>query len=204
MTGIRAQQKGKTRQALIDAALAQLSAERSLASLSLREVAREAGIAPTSFYRHFRDMDELGLTLVDEAGLILRRLMRQARQRIADGGSVIRISVITFMEFVANNPNVFRLLLRERSGTSARFRFAVAREIQHFIAELAHYLEQEDGASSRHAALQAEAMVTLVFSAGADALDMGAEQLPQLAERLICQLRFIARGAALQANDPQA
>ncbi len=199
MTGIRAQQKGKTRQALIDAALAQLSAERSLASLSLREVAREAGIAPTSFYRHFRDMDELGLTLVDEAGLTLRRLMRQARQRIADGGSVISISVITFMEFVANNPNVFRLLLRERSGTSAQFRFAVAREIQHFIAELAHYLEQQDGANSRDAELQAEAMVTLAFSAGADALDMSAEHLPQLAERLIRQLRFIARGAALAA-----
>lgn len=197
MTGIRAQQKGKTRQALIDAALAQLSAERSLASLSLREVAREAGIAPTSFYRHFRDMDELGLTLVDEAGLTLRRLMRQARQRIADGGSVISISVITFMEFVANNPNVFRLLLRERSGTSAQFRFAVAREIQHFIAELAHYLEQQDGANSRDAELQAEAMVTLAFSAGADALDMSSEHLPQLADRLIRQLRFIARGAAL-------
>ncbi len=49
------------------------SAERSFASLSLREVAREAGIAPTSFYRHFRDVDELGLTMVDESGLMLRR-----------------------------------------------------------------------------------------------------------------------------------
>ena len=46
--------------------LVKLSAERSFASLSLREVAREAGIAPTSFYRHFRDVDELGLTMVDE------------------------------------------------------------------------------------------------------------------------------------------
>ena len=54
-----------------------------------------------------------------------------------------------------------------------------------------------------NAALQAEAMVTLVFSAGADALDMSAEQLPQLAERLICQLRFVARGAALTASEPQ-
>ncbi|MDT1817911.1 TetR family transcriptional regulator, partial [Acinetobacter baumannii] len=54
--------------------------ERSFASLSLREVAREAGIAPTSFYRHFRDVDELGLTMVDESGLMLRQLMRQARR----------------------------------------------------------------------------------------------------------------------------
>ena len=74
MSGIRAQQKEKTRRLLIDAALNQLSAERSFSSLSLREVAKEAGLAPTSFYRHFSDMDELGLTLVDEAGLTLRQL----------------------------------------------------------------------------------------------------------------------------------
>ncbi len=62
----------------MEAAFSQLSAERSFASLSLREVAREAGIAPTSFYRHFRDVDELGLTMVDESGLMLRQLMRRA------------------------------------------------------------------------------------------------------------------------------
>lgn len=49
------------------------------------------------------------------------------------------------MEFVENNPNIFRLLLRERSGTSAAFRQAVAREIQHFIAELTDYLEATTG-----------------------------------------------------------
>ena len=93
MMGVRAQQKEKTRRSLVEAAFSQLSAERSFASLSLREVAREAGIAPTSFYRHFRDVDELGLTMVDESGLMLRQLMRQARQRIAKGGSVISTSL---------------------------------------------------------------------------------------------------------------
>ena len=186
MMGVRAQQKEKTRRSLVEAAFSQLSAERSFASLSLREVAREAGIAPTSFYRHFRDVDELGLTMVDESGLMLRQLMRQARQRIAKGGSVIRTSVSTFMEFIGNNPNAFRLLLRERSGTSAAFRAAVAREIQHFIAELADYIELE---------AQAEAMVTIVFSAGAEALDVSVEQRKQLEERLVLQLRMISKGA---------
>ncbi len=119
--GVRAQQKEKTRRSLVEAAFSQLSAERSFASLSLREVAREAGIAPTSFYWHFRDVDELGLTMVDESGLMLRQLMRQARQRIAKGGSVIRTSVSRFMEFIGNNPNAFRLLLRERSWALLRF-----------------------------------------------------------------------------------
>ena len=187
--GVRAQQKEKTRRSLVEAAFSQLSAERSFASLSLREVAREAGIAPTSFYRHFRDVDELGLTMVDESGLMLRQLMRQARQRIAKGGSVIRTSVSTFMEFIGNNPNAFRLLLRERSGTSAAFRAAVAREIQHFIAELEHHMPRA------FTEAQAEAMVTIVFSAGAEALDVGVEQRRQLEERLVLQLRMISKGA---------
>ncbi|KFC76852.1 TetR family unsaturated fatty acid biosynthesis repressor [Buttiauxella gaviniae ATCC 51604] len=193
--GVRAQQKERTRRSLVEAAFSQLSAERSFASLSLREVAREAGIAPTSFYRHFRDVDELGLTMVDESGLMLRQLMRQARQRIAKGGSVIRTSVSTFMEFIGNNPNAFRLLLRERSGTSAAFRAAVAREIQHFIAELADYLELENRMPRSFTEAQAEAMVTIVFSAGAEALDVDADQRRQLEERLVLQLRMISKGA---------
>ncbi|MDP4945533.1 HTH-type transcriptional repressor FabR [Alishewanella sp. SMS8] len=192
----RAEQKERTRQAIINAAFSQLSAEKSFASLSLREVAREAGIAPTSFYRHFSDMDELGLTLVDEAGLMLRQLMRQARLRIENNGSVISTSVETFMEFVTENSNVFRLLLRERSGTSAAFRAAVAREIQHFSAELAHYLRKQTECTVEQAQLQADAMVTLVFHTGADALDAPTEQCRQLTRRTILQLRWLAHGAA--------
>ena len=76
----RQEQKLKTRQNIVEAAFSLLDEKRSLSAISLREVAREAGIAPTSFYRHFKDIDELGLTLVDEAGLALRQLMRQARR----------------------------------------------------------------------------------------------------------------------------
>ena len=104
MAGVRAIQKEKTRRALISAAFNQLSAEKSFSNLSLREVAREAGIAPTTFYRHFRDMDELGLEMVDEAGLTLRQLMRQARKRIDAGGSVIRVSVKPFLNLSLTAP----------------------------------------------------------------------------------------------------
>jgi len=195
MSGIRAQQKEKTRRQLIEAALGQLSSEKSFSSLSLREVAKEAGLAPTSFYRHFSDMDELGLTLVDEAGLTLRQLMRQARQRIEKGGSVIQISVITFMEFIENNGNIFRLLLRERSGTSPAFRAAVNREIRYFTLELCDYLQQVNKLDAEVAYLQANAAVTIVFSAGSDALDLDAKDYQLLANQTIQQLRFIAKGA---------
>lgn len=195
MAGIRAAQKEKTRRALIQAAMNQLTAEHGYASLSLREVAREAGIAPTSFYRHFRNMEELGLTLVDEGGLTLRQLLRQSRQQIAKGGSIIRASVTTFMQFVQNNTAIFRLLLQEKSGNSKEFRLAIAREVEHFTAELVDYLIEEQGFERELAEMQADAIVRIVFSAGADALDADPKERHRLTEQTIYQLRLVARGA---------
>ncbi|MYT26780.1 TetR family transcriptional regulator, partial [Streptomyces sp. SID7760] len=64
--GARQAQRHKTRRALLDAALSLLE-EQNLGSLGLREVTRVAGVTPTAFYRHFRDTEELGIALVDEA-----------------------------------------------------------------------------------------------------------------------------------------
>ena len=197
MAGARAQQKEKTRQAIIQAAFAHLSADHSFSSMSLREVAREAGIAPTSFYRHFDDMEALGLTLVDESGITLRKLMRKARSRIELKGSVIQTSVDTFMEFVEKNPNIFRLLLREKTGISSAFRDAIAQEITHFKEELSDYLLQESDYTPQEAYTLAEGLVTLVFNAGADSLDLEQPQRNELKERTIMQLRYLTLGAKL-------
>lgn len=195
----RREQKEKTRQAIVHAAFELLDSQKGLSSISLREVARTAGIAPTSFYRHFEDIDALGLTLVDEAGLALRQLMRHARSRMTTGTRVIDVSVDTFFEFVVAQNNVFRLLLREHSGTSAAFRAAVHREIQHFTDELSHYIEDSSELDETMAQLQADAMVKLVFSTGAGVLDASETQRTVLAQRLKQQLRFIAKGAKYYA-----
>ncbi|WP_296053129.1 HTH-type transcriptional repressor FabR [uncultured Alteromonas sp.] len=203
----RQEQKQKTRQNIIAGAFQLLNENRTLSAISLREVAREAGIAPTSFYRHFKDMDELGLTLVDEAGLALRQLMRQARRRIASGGGVIDTSVDTFMEFISANSNVFRLLLREHTGTSAAYRLAVSREIQHFTDELSDYIIEQLRIPHDIAVLQAESMVRLVFSAGADALEADTILKNDISDRLKRQLRFIQLGSLAYWQtmpDPQA
>ncbi len=182
----------------MDAALTQLSADRGFGSLSLREVAREAGIAPTSFYRHFSDLDELGLALVDEGGVALRQLMRQARKRIVRDGSAISTSVDTFMEYLGNNANLFRLMLRERTGVSKPFRTAVKAEIEHFVTELAadlHRFAEEQNKPLSDARLVAEAMVTLVFSQGAEALDATPKECEELKTKLKIELRMILVGS---------
>lgn len=190
----RTEQKEKTHRAIIDAAISQLSVEKSFASLSLREVTRQAGIAPTSFYRHFKDMEELGLTLVDECGLALRQIMRKARKRFEKGGSVILTSVKIFMEFTETNPNIFRLLFHERSGTTHALRTAVDREIKFFIVELTDYI-QAVGYEHDAAFAQAEAMVAVVFNAGAESLEAKPGQRREVEKRATQQLRYIAAGA---------
>ena len=50
---------------------------KSISSLSLREVAREAGIAPNSFYRHFKDIDELAIALIERSGIVLRQILHR-------------------------------------------------------------------------------------------------------------------------------
>ena len=200
---LRAEQKFRTRRALMDAALRQLSADRGFGSLSLREIAREAGIAPTSFYRHFTDLDELGLALVDEAGVALRQLMRQARKRIQRHGGAIETSVETFMEYLTDNANLFRLLLRERTGVSRIFRTAVQAEIDHFITELAEDLEKFAASRNRplwDAHLVAESMVVLVFHLGAEALDAPPRRRSRLKDKLKSELRMILVGAQTMAQ----
>ena len=202
MSSIRAQQKEKTRRLLIDTAFAQLSAERSFSNLSLREVTKAAGLSANSFYRHFLDMDELGLILIDEAGLMLKQLRSQAKLRIKQGGSAMKISVVTFMEFIEQYAHIFRLLLQERSGVSAAFRAALGREIDSFTMALCSYLQQANNLNAEVAYLQANATIIIVFSAGAEALDVDQKRRDDLTKRTILQLQMIDKGS-LEMNSSQ-
>ncbi|MCH7866526.1 MAG: HTH-type transcriptional repressor FabR [Myxococcales bacterium] len=200
----RAEQKQATRRSIIEASLA-LSADRGFSSLSLRGVAKEAGIAPTSFYRHFANMDELGLALVDEVGMSLRQLVREARRKVdhSGKGSVIRASIQTFLSFVEKNENLFRMLLGEGSGSPPHFRRAIAKEIERFTQDLAEDLIREADATGRPIAYvhhAAEAMVTVAFNLGASSIDLPRDQRLAVIERIIIEVRIIMRGAQAEAG----
>lgn len=134
--GRRDARKQRTRRALLDAALDLIQGEQSFNSISLREVARNAGVVPTAFYRHFRDMDELGLTLVDEALRALRQMMREARAEASATSHLIRQSVQTYLRYVQENERYFQFLAKERFGGSRTIRLSIRQGIQLFISEL--------------------------------------------------------------------
>jgi len=133
----RETRKVQTRQALMDAALDLLGGDKSFASLSLREITREVGIVPAAFYRHFRDVEELGLALVDESMSTLRRMIREARETPLDPERIIRRSVETLVRHVHANRRHFRFIAREMHGGLSGLRERIRREIQSFTSELA-------------------------------------------------------------------
>jgi len=131
----RQERKLRTRQALLDTAL-DLLADRPFASLSLREVAKGAGLVPTAFYRHFVSMEELGVALVEEATRTLRGMMRSARADPDTYQGMISASVATVQQFVRANEDHFRFLTRERYGGGPLSR-AIAVELRMFSGDLA-------------------------------------------------------------------
>lgn len=191
----RLQQKQATRRRLVEAAL-ELSAQKSFAALSLREVAQAAGLTPAAFYRHFSDMEDLGLSLVDEVGLSLRRLLRNARKNVEGSTTkVTELSIQTFMNYVNENSNLFRVLLGERQGASNSFRKAIHAEMDLFIAELTEDIERINKRKFRHPSLAAEAIVAVVFTVGAEALDLPKHKQESLSLRLVEEVNMILRGA---------
>lgn len=132
----RIEKKVHTRQAMMMAALQLVESGQHFSSLSIREVTRQTGVVPTSFYRHFRDMDDLGLSLVDELSLILRQLMRQARENTTDATQMIRNSMEFYIFQVDENRPFFVFLTQEMSGGSPAVRQAIRAELNFFANEL--------------------------------------------------------------------
>jgi AcrR family transcriptional regulator len=134
--GTREQRKQQTREELLASALALLES-KSFGALSLREVARGAGVVPTAFYRHFESMDELGLALVDESFRSLREMLREARSGPLEPQHVIRSSVKILVEHVRGNQRHFRFIARERYSGDPALRQAIRAEIRLISTELA-------------------------------------------------------------------
>jgi AcrR family transcriptional regulator len=135
-SGSRHERKLRTRQALLESAL-RLHERRSFDSLSLREVAREAGVVPGTFYRHFKSMEELGPELINESFRTPHQTLRSARTGAQLSEGVIRRSVQILARHVHEHESHFRFIARERLCGDAAMRQAISNEIRIITSELA-------------------------------------------------------------------
>ena len=132
----RGERKGRTRRAIMDAAL-ELCEDSSLVALSLRQVAKEVGIVPTAFYRHFSSIDDLGLALVEESFVSLREMLRDVRRTDPTYRNIIDRSVEVLLEHTRSRHAHFAFIARERLAGPPGVRAAIRHQIELVERELA-------------------------------------------------------------------
>nr|WP_221208669.1 TetR family transcriptional regulator [Nocardioides albus] len=132
----RAERKLRTRRAILDATL-ELCADSSLTALSLRQVAKQVGIVPTAFYRHFDSIESLGLALVEESFDSLRDLFRDVRRNARADQDIVDGSIDALVDHVHRRRDHFGFIARERVAGPRSVREAIHREIELCERELA-------------------------------------------------------------------
>jgi len=206
-------QKEKTSQALIEAAL-ELCADEGYASLSLRSVARKAGIAPTSFYRHFREIDEMGVEMVAQAKEVLDDFLAQARKKMSfpaikknDPGQltksiecITRPFVETFINTMEKNSQLMHLFFQEKTGSAEDLRDSIFEASDHLAGLLAEDLNRLCKTSKNNLndiSLIAETMLTIVSACGMEMIVREDAKPKTIIGRAILKLNLLLKGALI-------
>jgi AcrR family transcriptional regulator len=108
-TGPRPYHHGDLRRALLDAATRILDRDGQ-GGLSLRAVAREAGVSPAAPYHHFKDKSELMLAIAEEGfGQLSDYIRRTADMTVMPMERVAAIG-LAYVEFAKAHPAVYRVM----------------------------------------------------------------------------------------------
>jgi AcrR family transcriptional regulator len=208
MTTLRDVAKERTRRSLLDTALRLLD-ERGEPGLSASAVSREAGIAQSSFYAHFRDKDDLLSALGAEVCRRVRQSARQARQRsreVPTDRERLRATFRLPLESCVAHPAMFRLMLRARHepasplGTSARELFAGNRaDLVEDLVKLGYPVETTG--QRLRVEMIAEGYIALTEAMASAYLDGRCPDLDDVVDMLMV---FASGPASLLPNSPLA
>lgn len=167
----RTEAKAVTRSRLLDAALSILD-EQGETALTTTNLTRQAGLAQSSFYVHFADMDDLLHELIEDLTAERRRLNRQARRaaRLAPGDPEVFRD--TFRIPIANliaHPRMFRLLLRaqhDRSSPLGDWSRSVLGDLRQELIEDLYSagMPQRTAADQRRASMVADGIMWLTHA----------------------------------------
>ena len=100
---------GDLSRALVEAARRILETEGPSA-LSLRAVAREAGVSPAAPYHHFKDKGELLDAVAHEGWAALDTALTEARLKAADSQERMTGLGVAYVRFARDNPALYRVM----------------------------------------------------------------------------------------------
>lgn len=120
-TSTRATPGRDLRQEILDTARALLN-DVGASGLSMREVARRAGVTHQAPYHHFGDRESILAELVAEGFRTLGRDLAQANTLAAHNlRGAVMASGRAYIDFALSNPGVFRIMFRPEACDPARF-----------------------------------------------------------------------------------
>ena len=101
---------GDLRATLVEAAR-RLVEEKGADRLTMSDACRAAGVSTAAPYRHFADMEEILLAVVEEGMVRHRRAMQQAAAAHLRGSDAVVAAIgIAYLDFALREPGVFRLM----------------------------------------------------------------------------------------------
>lgn len=133
LTSHPAMPDGKRR--LIRAALKLGVQGPGFSGLGIRELAREAGLNPNTFYRHFENMEDLAQYAAREVAHEVMDGMRKVREASYRHADATEGAAKYFLAEVQANPDAFRMGLRELHSGPARMR-RIMQKVLDEIAQL--------------------------------------------------------------------
>jgi AcrR family transcriptional regulator len=102
---------GALREALLKATL-ELIEEEGIGAVSLRQVARAAGVSPGAPYHHFPDRAALLSVLSDEGFHKLAKTLKEAHATTTTPTEALEAILNAYIDFAKTNPAYFRLMFR--------------------------------------------------------------------------------------------
>ena len=195
------------RERLLAAALRLAAKTRSLHSIGVRELGREAGLNPNTFYRHFSDLDDLSMALIDKLGHELRAPLQTLRRSLVSREENATRTVELVFDFARQQPEVFLVGVRELYGASPRVREALReaiREIAEDLAEDMRLMQMTPGLDDKTARELAEVVVVQTFHSTLDYLEHPGQRA-EILRRVVQFINALFIGAmAIQLNLPLA
>ena len=96
--------------AVADAALA-LFAEKGVLATTTRDIARKAGVAEGTIYRHYKDKDSLAAELFRQGLVHLNSYLRERLQQQKSMVGKFRVLVQSFFDFAQNEPTSYSYIM---------------------------------------------------------------------------------------------
>lgn len=123
---------GDLKRVLLEVAIFLLQKE-GYQSLSLRKIARLAGVSQSAPYRHYDDLEALYADIASEGFKLLTAKLKKVKSRYAKYPLLqFRESGIAYVEFAIKNPDLFQIMYGNQILSHSKYEYLIQSEEEAF------------------------------------------------------------------------